>query len=346
MTGYDATAATLRGASYLIPVDNVAALIRHAVEAPRAGPEGRRRVRPGVAPRTAAPGPARRRPAPVGHRPRPAPGRRRLVAGGALRHRPLRHGRDDPARGARGRAAAPVLDARRSRLRALRDGARPPRRVPPRARRRAPQARRPRLPEGVSRPPRPGADRGAVRRARPGRDRGPIPPPRPGAPNAGGGYLDAVEELAWTAGIVARYGWRSVAKADADHTATASRLAFLMHPPNPEAPGAVGGRAGGVRAGRRPLRATARKTVELVRAAPPDSEYLVKLKAIAEAPAVHVRDRALWCSAITLHIRWRAKELERRAVAPRRPSRPAARSSRGASSSSTSAPTATSAARS
>ncbi len=61
--------------------------------------------------------------------------------------------------------------------------------------------------------------------------------------------------------------------------------------------------------------AAALRTIELVRAADPDSEYLAKLKALAEAAAVHVRDRALWCSAITLHIRWRAQQLEREAVA-------------------------------
>ena len=136
----------------------------------------------------------------------------------------------------------------------------------------------------------------------------------PGAPDYGGGYLDGVEELAWTAAIVDRYGWRSVAKADAEHTATASRLAFLMNRPNPKL-------AALWEAERRACapadahHAAARRTVELVRAAPPDSEYLVKLKAIAAAPAVHVRDRALWCSAITLHIRWRSKQIEREAVA-------------------------------
>ena len=61
--------------------------------------------------------------------------------------------------------------------------------------------------------------------------------------------------------------------------------------------------------------AAARRTVELVRAAGHDSEYLVKLKALAEAAAMHVRDRALWCSAITLHIRWRRQQLERSANA-------------------------------
>ena len=136
----------------------------------------------------------------------------------------------------------------------------------------------------------------------------------PGAPSYGGGYLDGVEELAWTAAIVARYGWRSVAKADADHQSTASRLAFLMNRPNPKL-------AALWEAERRACAPTdshyaaARKTVELARAARRDSEYLVKLDAIAAAPAVHVRDRALWCSAITLHIRWRSKELEREAIA-------------------------------
>ena len=114
----------------------------------------------------------------------------------------------------------------------------------------------------------------------------------PGVPDFGGGYLDAAEELAWTAAIVARYGWRSVAKADADHTATASRLAFLTHPPNPK----LRALWEAERAACAPSDdhyAAARKTVELVRAARPDSEYLAKLKAIADAPAVHVRDRAL-----------------------------------------------------
>ena len=136
----------------------------------------------------------------------------------------------------------------------------------------------------------------------------------PGAPGYGGGYLDAVEELAWTAAIVGRYGWRSVAKADAEHTATASRLAFLMNRPNPK----LAALWEAERAACAPTDdhyAAARKTVELVRAARPDSEYVVKLKAIAEAPAVHVRDRALWCSAITLHIRWKAQRLEREAAA-------------------------------
>ena len=135
----------------------------------------------------------------------------------------------------------------------------------------------------------------------------------PGSPNSGGGYLDAVEELAWTAAIVARYGWRSVAKADAEHTATASRLAFLMERPHPK----LASLWHAERAACEPAdehRGTARRTVELVRAAPADSEYLVKLKALAGAAAVHVRDRALWCSAITLDIRRRAKQREREAA--------------------------------
>ena len=136
----------------------------------------------------------------------------------------------------------------------------------------------------------------------------------PGAPNYGGGYLDGLEELAWTAGIVARYGWRSVAKSDAEHTATASRLAFLMNRPNPKLQ-ALWDAERAACAPTADHHAAARRTVELVREARPDSEYLVKLKAIAAAPAVHVRDRALWCSAITLHIRWRAKQLEREAAA-------------------------------
>ena len=110
----------------------------------------------------------------------------------------------------------------------------------------------------------------------------------PGAPGYGGGYLDAVEELACTAGIVGRYGWRSVAKADAEHTATASRLAFLMNRPNPKL--------------------AALWEAERAACAPTDDHY-------AAAPAVHVRDRALWCSAITLHIRWKAQRLEREAAA-------------------------------
>ena len=136
----------------------------------------------------------------------------------------------------------------------------------------------------------------------------------PGAPDHGGGYLDGVEELAWTAAIVARYGWVSVAKADADRTATASRLAFLMNRPAPK----LAALWHAERDACQPAdehRAAARRTVELVRAAPADSEYLVKLKALAGAAAVHVRDRALWCSAITLHIRWKAKRLEREAAA-------------------------------
>ena len=136
----------------------------------------------------------------------------------------------------------------------------------------------------------------------------------PGAPDYEGGYLDGVEELAWTAAIVGRYGWRSVAKADADHQSTASRLAFLMNRPNPK----LAALWHAERTACKPTddhHAAARRTVELVRAAGRDSEYLVKLKALAEAAAVHVRDRALWCSAITLHIRWRAQQLEREAVA-------------------------------
>ena len=136
----------------------------------------------------------------------------------------------------------------------------------------------------------------------------------PGAPDHGGGYLEGVEELAWTAAIVARHGWRSVAKADADHQATASRLAFLMNRPGPK----LAALWHAERAACTPTddhRAAARRTIELVRAAGRDSEYLVKLKALAEASAVHVRDRALWCSAITLHIRWRAKRLERETLA-------------------------------
>ena len=134
------------------------------------------------------------------------------------------------------------------------------------------------------------------------------------APGYDGGYADQTEELAWTAAIVARYGWTSVAKSDEDRMATASRLAFLMHRPDPKL-------ASHWRAERDACAPTpghhaiARKTLELVRAAPSDSEYLVKLKAIADAPALHVRDRALWCSAVTLHIRWRAREHERRAAA-------------------------------
>ena len=136
----------------------------------------------------------------------------------------------------------------------------------------------------------------------------------PGSPNQGGGYLDGLEELAWTAAIVARYGWRSVAKADEAHTATASRLAFLMHRPHPK----LAPLWHAERAACEPTeqhRATARRTVELIRAAPAHSEYLVKLKALAQAAAVHVRDRALWCSAITLDIRRRAKAREREAAA-------------------------------
>ena len=143
----------------------------------------------------------------------------------------------------------------------------------------------------------------------------------PDSPAYGGGYLDALEELAWTAAIVATYGWRSVAKADEAHTATASRLAFLMNRPHPK----LASLWHAERAAREPTaehRATAQRTVELVRAAPADSEYLVKLKALAAAPAVHVRDRALWCSAITLDIRRRAKQREREAAASAPPIEP------------------------
>ncbi len=136
----------------------------------------------------------------------------------------------------------------------------------------------------------------------------------PGAPGYDGGYADQNEELAWTAAIVARYGWISVAKSGEDRMATASRLAFLMNRPSPK----LASLWHAERKACAPTpdhHAAARKTVELVRSASPDSEYLVKLKAIADAPAVHVRDRALWCSAITLHIRWRAREHERRAAA-------------------------------
>ena len=136
----------------------------------------------------------------------------------------------------------------------------------------------------------------------------------PAAPGYGGGYLDAVEELAWTAGIVARYGWRSVARSDADHAPTASRLAFLMNRPNPKL-AALWHAERTACAPTADHYAAARRTIELVRDAPPDSEYVVKLNAIAAAPAVHVRDRALWCSAITLHVRWNAKRLERDAAA-------------------------------
>ena len=143
----------------------------------------------------------------------------------------------------------------------------------------------------------------------------------PGSPDSGGGYLDALEELAWTAAIVARYGWRSVARADDEHTATAARLAFLMERPHPQL--AVLWHA--ERAACEPgdeHHATAQRTVELVHAAPSDSEYLVKLKALADAAAVHARDRALWCSAITLDIRRRAKAREREAVASAPPIEP------------------------
>ena len=136
----------------------------------------------------------------------------------------------------------------------------------------------------------------------------------PSAAGYDGGYLDGVEELAWTAAIVARYGWRSVAKSDAEHTATASRLAFLMNRPSPK----LAALWHAERIACTPTDdhyAAARNTVELVRTARPDGEYLVKLRAIAAAPAVHVRDRALWCSAITLHIRWKAERLQREAAA-------------------------------
>ena len=135
----------------------------------------------------------------------------------------------------------------------------------------------------------------------------------PGSPNSGGGYLDALEELAWTAAIVGRYGWRSVAKADAEHTATASRLAFLMDRPHPQ----LASLWHAERAACEPREehyAAARETIELVCAAPADSEYLVKLKALADAAAIHVRDRALWCSAITLRIRSQAKRRAREAA--------------------------------
>ena len=135
----------------------------------------------------------------------------------------------------------------------------------------------------------------------------------PGAPGFGGGYLDHVEELAWTAAIVSRYGWRPVAKSDDEHAATASRLAFLMERPNPKL-AALWEAERTACAPTGEHYAAAAKTVELVRAARPDTEYLVKLNAIAAAPAVHVRERALWCSAITLHIRRRSKELERAAA--------------------------------
>ena len=135
----------------------------------------------------------------------------------------------------------------------------------------------------------------------------------PDAPGSGGGYLDHIEELAWTAGIVSRYGWRPVAKSDAERPATASRLAFFMERPNPK----LAAQWEAERTACAPTGehyAAAHKTVELVQAARPDSEYVVKLKAIAAAPAVHVRERALWSSAITLHIRRRSKELERAAA--------------------------------
>ena len=143
----------------------------------------------------------------------------------------------------------------------------------------------------------------------------------PDAEGYGGGYADPIEELAWTAAITARYGWTSVAKSDADRMATASRLAFLMNPPPPK-------QATLWHAEREACEpspdhyAAARRTVELIRSAGPPSEYLAKLKAIAGAPALHVRDRALWCSAITLHIRWRAKAHERQAAADAPPIEP------------------------
>ena len=143
----------------------------------------------------------------------------------------------------------------------------------------------------------------------------------PGSPDCGAGYLDAAEELAWTAAIVARHGWRSVAKSDATHTATASRLAFLMNPPHAKLASLWHAERAACEPGDE-HRATAGRTVELVRAAPADSEYLVKLKALAEASAIHVRDRALWCSAITLDIRDRARQREREAAASASPIEP------------------------
>ena len=136
----------------------------------------------------------------------------------------------------------------------------------------------------------------------------------PDAADHDGAYADQTEELAWTAAIVARHGWTSVARSDADHTATAHRLAFLMQRPHPK----LAARWHAEREACAPTSdhyATARKTLALIRAASPDSEYLVKLKALADAPAVHARDRSLWCSAITLHIRWRARQHERQAAA-------------------------------
>ena len=143
----------------------------------------------------------------------------------------------------------------------------------------------------------------------------------PAGPNHGGGYLDAVEELAWTASIVARYGWRSVAKADDEHTATASRLAFLMNRPGPNLASLWHAERDACEPGDEHY-AAARETVELVRAARPDNEYLVKLKALAAAAAVHVRDRALWCSAITLHIRAKTKRLDHDAAPTATPIEP------------------------
>ena len=97
----------------------------------------------------------------------------------------------------------------------------------------------------------------------------------PSAAGYDGGYLDGVEELAWTAAIVARYGWRSVAKSDAEHTATASRLAFLTNRPNPK----LASLWHAERIACAPADdhyAAARNTVELVQAARPDREYLAQ----------------------------------------------------------------------
>ena len=143
----------------------------------------------------------------------------------------------------------------------------------------------------------------------------------PGGTGGDGGYADQTEELAWTAAIVARYGWTSIAKSDADRMATASRLAFLMNRPAPKL-AAVWHAEREACAPSPDHHAAARRTIELVRAASADSEYVVKLKAIVDAPALHVRDRALWCSAITLHIRWRARENERRLAADAPPIEP------------------------
>ena len=136
-----------------------------------------------------------------------------------------------------------------------------------------------------------------------------------------GGYADQTEELAWTAAIVARYGWTSVAKSDANHTATATRLGFLMHRPHPKL-AALWHAEREACAPTPDHHAVARKTLALIRDASPDSEYVVKLKALADAPALHVRDRSLWCSAITLHIRWRAREHQRQAAADAPPVEP------------------------